>query len=157
MGKYFGFPLLHDISDILYPMSSFPSERSWVPKPDPNNLDIYETMEKARIEAERERERAKFAGMYQGGDFWEFFREMHEEGEEYDFHYSDPFVDPVPPLKRSSSFDKLNIDPNADEKEIKKTYYDLCRIHHPDKGGDHDMFIEITAAYEECMFRCQLS
>jgi hypothetical protein len=156
MGKYFGLPLLYDIPDWIYPMESLPSERSWVPKPDPDNPTIYETMETEEREAERERERAKFAGMYQGGDFWEFFREMHEEGENRDFHHSNPFCDPVPPLRRTSSFDKLNISKDAGEKEIKKAYYDLCKIHHPDKKtGNHEMFIEITASYEECMFRCK--
>jgi hypothetical protein len=159
MGKYPDFPLLYDIPDWIYPMESLPSERSWVPKPDPNNLDIYEIAEKEEREAEREKERAKFAGMFDGDkeDFWEYFRQAVEGDENYDFRYSDPFVDRVPPLRRTSSFDKLNIDHNANEKEIKKAYYDLCKIHHPDKGGDHEMFIEITASYEECMFRCQMS
>jgi DnaJ family protein A protein 2 len=45
-------------------------------------------------------------------------------------------------------YDTLGIAPDATENEIKKAYRNLAKIHHPDKGGDEDMFKNITAAYE---------
>ena len=35
-----------------------------------------------------------------------------------------------------------------DAGEIKRAYYKLSKIHHPDKGGDHLIFIQINEAYE---------
>merc|ERR1712170_35978 len=40
------------------------------------------------------------------------------------------------------------VDKGADQKEIKKAYRRLSRVHHPDKGGDEHKFKEINAAYE---------
>jgi DnaJ family protein A protein 2 len=45
-------------------------------------------------------------------------------------------------------YETLEIDKNADAKEIKKAYRKLSRTHHPDKGGDEHKFKEINAAYE---------
>ncbi len=41
----------------------------------------------------------------------------------------------------------LDVDRNSDEKVIKKNYYKLSFIHHPDKLGDPLIFSEITEAY----------
>lgn len=45
-------------------------------------------------------------------------------------------------------YETLEVDKDADVKEIKKSYRRLSRIHHPDKGGDEHKFKEISAAYE---------
>ena len=45
-------------------------------------------------------------------------------------------------------YETLEVSKDADEKEIKKSYRRLSRIHHPDKGGDEHKFKEIAAAYE---------
>ncbi|KAI1725193.1 dnaJ domain-containing protein [Ditylenchus destructor] len=43
----------------------------------------------------------------------------------------------------------LGITKRATDDDIKRAYYDLSRIYHPDKeGGDHDKFTEVTAAYK---------
>jgi DnaJ-class molecular chaperone len=42
----------------------------------------------------------------------------------------------------------LGISPISSEKEIKKAYYNLSKIHHPDKGGDQVLFNEILEAYQ---------
>jgi DnaJ-class molecular chaperone len=42
----------------------------------------------------------------------------------------------------------LEVDSTASDKEIKKSYYNLSKIHHPDKGGDSELFNEICEAYE---------
>jgi len=45
-------------------------------------------------------------------------------------------------------YETLEVDKNADHKEIKKAFRKLSRIHHPDKGGDQEKFKNISAAYE---------
>jgi len=45
-------------------------------------------------------------------------------------------------------YETLDVAKNADEKEIKKAYRKLSRVHHPDKGGDEHKFKEVNAAYE---------
>jgi DnaJ-class molecular chaperone len=42
----------------------------------------------------------------------------------------------------------LGVNPNDDEKVIKKAYYKLSFEHHPDKGGDALLFSEMTEAYD---------
>lgn len=45
-------------------------------------------------------------------------------------------------------YETLEVEKTVDEKEIKKAYRKLSRVHHPDKGGDEHKFKEINAAYE---------
>lgn len=45
-------------------------------------------------------------------------------------------------------YETLNVNKDADQKKIKKAYFKLSRLHHPDKGGDEHKFKEINAAYE---------
>ena len=42
----------------------------------------------------------------------------------------------------------LNVNPGTKIEEIKKAYRKLVKIHHPDKGGDLKVIIEINAAWE---------
>jgi len=42
----------------------------------------------------------------------------------------------------------LEIDKNASEEDIKRSYRKLAMEHHPDKGGDKNLFQEIQEAYE---------
>lgn len=42
----------------------------------------------------------------------------------------------------------LGVANTSTEKEIKKAYYKLSFINHPDKGGDHKIFSEMTEAYD---------
>ncbi len=41
----------------------------------------------------------------------------------------------------------LQIHPDASLTQIKKAYYKLSKIHHPDKQGNNDKFLEINTAY----------
>lgn len=43
-------------------------------------------------------------------------------------------------------YEILGLSPGATEKEIKREFRKLSRIHHPDQGGDHEMFMKITKA-----------
>jgi len=50
--------------------------------------------------------------------------------------------------ENNDPFEILGVSENADPKEIKKAYYNLCKIHHPDKGGNKQDFIKIQSAWE---------
>jgi len=50
--------------------------------------------------------------------------------------------------KRESAFEILEIEPGAARQQITESYRRLAAIHHPDKGGDKEMFIQIRQAYE---------
>ena len=42
----------------------------------------------------------------------------------------------------------LKVKPTANLEDIKKAYIELVKIHHPDKGGDAKVILEINAAWE---------
>lgn len=48
----------------------------------------------------------------------------------------------------SDLYKTLGINRNADKKEIRNVFLDLCKIKHPDKGGDEEEFKKIKAAYD---------
>ncbi len=48
----------------------------------------------------------------------------------------------------SSLYDVLNVERGADANTIRKAYMKLAREHHPDKGGDAELFKKIQKAYE---------
>ena len=48
----------------------------------------------------------------------------------------------------SNPYQILKVDPSAKIEDIKKAYRELVKIHHPDKGGDTKVIIEINAAWE---------
>lgn len=45
-------------------------------------------------------------------------------------------------------YDVLGISRDASQKDIKTAFRKLAAKHHPDKGGDHQKFVEIKEAYE---------
>jgi len=45
-------------------------------------------------------------------------------------------------------YNVLGVSKDADDKTIKKAYFDLARVNHPDKGGDTEKFKEIQNAYD---------
>ena len=42
----------------------------------------------------------------------------------------------------------LKVHPSAKLEDIKKAYIKLVKIHHPDKGGDSRIMLEINSAWE---------
>ena len=45
----------------------------------------------------------------------------------------------------------FGLDDSATDRELKQSYRDLIKIHHPDNGGDTRRFIKIQKAYEKIM------
>jgi len=37
------------------------------------------------------------------------------------------------------------------ESEIKRRFRELCKLHHPDLGGDEETMKAVNAAYEQCL------
>lgn len=55
-------------------------------------------------------------------------------------------------MSKQSAYKILGLEPGAEEKAIKKAYWSLAKIYHPDKNKSPDAarkFTELTAAYEE--------
>tara|TARA_B100000579_G_C22811388_1_gene845412 strand:+ start:972 stop:1625 length:654 start_codon:yes stop_codon:yes gene_type:complete len=48
----------------------------------------------------------------------------------------------------NNPYQVLKVDPNAKIEDIKKAYRKLVKIHHPDKGGELKVMLEINAAWE---------
>ncbi len=62
-----------------------------------------------------------------------------------------PHPPPPPPPKHAEPpnyYETLGVDDAATEREIKQAYRRLSMLHHPDKGGDPQVFTRISAAYE---------
>ena len=49
---------------------------------------------------------------------------------------------------RKDPYQILKVHPNAKLDEIKKAYRKLVKIHHPDKGGDPAVMLEVNSAWE---------
>jgi molecular chaperone DnaJ len=51
-------------------------------------------------------------------------------------------------MNKRDYYEVLGLNKNASADEIKKAYRKLAKEHHPDKGGDENLFKEISEAYE---------
>ncbi|OBZ75294.1 Mitochondrial protein import protein mas5 [Grifola frondosa] len=58
------------------------------------------------------------------------------------------YVHPCSPPRHSKYYDLLEVPPNASEADLKKAYRKKALRLHPDKGGDPELFKELTHAYE---------
>ena len=50
---------------------------------------------------------------------------------------------------RKDPYKILKVHPSANPEEIKKAYRRLVKIHHPDKGGDSAVMLEVNSAWEQ--------
>jgi len=48
-------------------------------------------------------------------------------------------------------YELLGLEKTATKEQIKKAYKNLCKLHHPDKGGSIDEFTKIKEAYDVLM------
>lgn len=51
-------------------------------------------------------------------------------------------------MPEPSLYEVLGVPKNANAKDIKKAYFDLAKVVHPDKGGDEERFKQIQTAYD---------
>ncbi len=51
-------------------------------------------------------------------------------------------------MSKKDYYEILGVDRNANENEIKKAYRSLSKKHHPDVGGDEEMFKLVSEAYD---------
>jgi len=51
-------------------------------------------------------------------------------------------------MAKKDYYEVLGVTKSATQEEIKKAFRNLAKIHHPDKGGDENIFKEISEAYE---------
>ena len=54
-------------------------------------------------------------------------------------------------IKPTQHFANLGLPDTANEQEVVSAYRKLSNIHHPDKGGKQDKFIEITDSKNKCL------
>ena len=54
----------------------------------------------------------------------------------------------IPSHRNQDPYEILEIPKGASFNTIRKAYFRLARIHHPDHGGNTDMFMRIRSAYE---------
>lgn len=59
------------------------------------------------------------------------------------------FVNEKKNIPINKHWKNLNLQPPKTNQEIRKRYKQLCLMHHPDKGGSHDKFIQITKSYNK--------
>ncbi|RHY55157.1 hypothetical protein DYB38_008788, partial [Aphanomyces astaci] len=71
-----------------------------------------------------------------GGGFESFFGEGHGHGGH------------SKPVDNTKFYETLGVPKNATAADIKKAYRKLALKNHPDKGGDPELFKDITVAYE---------
>ena len=73
------------------------------------------------------------------GEFWFFvyYRIYHDNGRIYS-------QEPEPEL-----LDFLGLPYDAEQASLKKRFRELCKLYHPDEGGDHYKFIELMKIKEK--------
>ncbi len=91
---------------------------------------------------------------YNNNNYWNFF---HKEESWWDDSniFEDPFVDESNtnefefyPMKKSKSYEILEIEKDASKEEIKKAFREKVLKAHPDRGGSKEEFVQLREAYE---------
>ena len=91
---------------------------------------------------------------YNNNNYWNFF---HKEESWWDDSniFEDPFEDVKDefefefyPMKKSNSYEILEVEKDASKEEIKKAFREKVLKVHPDRGGTKEEFVELREAYE---------
>ena len=88
---------------------------------------------------------------------WEQRKAQKEWGREQfqDFFWGQNFYSFLSSQEKNTKpigcFQSLGISDNASESDIKLAYRKLAILHHPDKGGKQEKFIEITDSKNKCL------
>ncbi len=69
--------------------------------------------------------------------------------ERYEFENQEKLVFVIEPTLKE--FGIFGLDDDATDLELKKSYRELIKEHHPDNGGEPKMFIKIQKAYEKIL------
>ena len=76
-------------------------------------------------------------------------KELEEEIKESRRKHGDPFKEFREKFGlKTNNYEVLGLEKTASKEEIKKAYRKLCKIHHPDVGGNIEKFRGINQAYE---------
>jgi len=95
------------------------------------------------LKQERQKKRYHNYWKDRRGDFETFFNE------EYNYYFQEKKVNTD--IIDNDKFTELKL--CKSKKELKKTYYCLCRIHHPDKGGCHKVMAKLNQLYDYLLLR----
>jgi hypothetical protein len=110
------------------------------------NLD-FKIKEQRRIEEERERKAyQQQREQYRKNPFnnYSFFGN-------YFFNFEELLHRMYQSQVPNESFQKLGLSIECSVDDVKKMYRQLSLVHHPDKGGNSEKFIELTEAKEKCL------
>jgi DnaJ-class molecular chaperone len=82
------------------------------------------------------------------------YRQYDPNGNKWYVHskYYDAVKQVMEPYIPKTEYDPwavLHLRPNAPQAIVKAAYRELVKMHHPDHGGDPDLFRKIQAAYEK--------
>lgn len=105
-----------------------------------HNQPIYNQKYCSGCRAIREKQAKKRYHAYwnkQRGHFWDYFKEAFG---------GDPRDPDTPEHKIPEEFMPLR--KSKSQEELRKNYFKLARIHHPDKGGEKTMFQRLQNCYE---------
>ena len=123
--------------------------------------DLFPEILKARAEQKKRREEYKRREEQEFNQY--FSREEYKRREEQEFNQyfsfgfgiDDLFAGFIASLFKTQipeeAFNKLNLSISANIEEVKESYRILALQHHPDKGGNSDLFIAITEAKNKCL------
>lgn len=96
---------------------------------------------KNKEDYERRQEYRKFIEREKTGNFFDYFNFCNTLLVSFLLEMAVP----------TQSFLTLGLDTDATASDINTKYRELCMVHHPDKGGNHDSFIAITEAKNKCL------
>lgn len=89
---------------------------------------------------------------YNTNNYWNYFQKEETWFDDSNI-FEDPFVDVKDefefyPMKKSNSYEILEVEKDASKEEIKKAFREKVLKAHPDRGGTKEEFVELKEAYD---------